>query len=590
MAESPQTASRRWPWTPYIAIFLVALAVRFTYWAQVHGTPLDTWHEWDQTDMATYIEQGKRIAAGDWLARDPYHPYHLWQSSSGTESDWLRWYRPHAFHQAPLYSYTYALISKFSAHPDVVLKALQLIAGAGTAVILAFVARALSGDVAGIMTGLICALYGPLLYLECQILREGPALLGIAILLWLVVRQVRQEKPRWSRQGAIGAFLGVFAMFHEFALLLAVVTVVVLAIYSARRSAMAAGAAVVATSLGYLIGFSPLLARNIAAGASPLSVSSRPHLTIALANMPESPMRGISFGAPGRQFKEILDASGGSTLGVLREVWKAYDGRHAEFFRNWASRLSAIASGGELPDNTSFEFHRAHVPILAVSLTFRTIFPLGAAGVAATVIALFMSRRGGAWAASDADQRAQRAAHFAVLAYIPAVALALSLVNVQSRYRMILVPFLMIYSGVFVADVLRLASSRHALATGLLCASAIVFAIFQRSESAMLEPHCHRAADPTIIAQIYSRQRNEPKAVLFYEEAVRIAPDDAGSRARYAGSLYRLGEFDQCLAELQRADTLSPGVPDIRRLIDHVQRMIQTRRVPTSAQSDLNGS
>lgn len=590
MSDAPPSATQSKPWAAYAAIVLVALGVRFTYWSEVRGTPLDAWHEWDQTDMATYIEQGKRMAAGDWLARDPYHPYHLWQSSSGSEADWLRWYRPHSFHQAPLYSYAYAVISKVSPRPEAVLKALQLVAGAATALVLALVARALAGDVAGILAGLICALYGPLYYLECQILREGPALLGIAVLLCLVVRQVRRERPRWWQHAATGAFLGFFAMFHEFALLLAVVTVAVLAIHATRRSISAAGFAIVATCFGYLLGFSPLLARNIAAGASPLAVSSRPHLTLALANMPESPMRGVAFGAPGQQFKQILDASGGSTLGVLREVWRAYDGHHSDFFRNWGSRLAAIASGGELPDNTSFEFHRAHVPIMALSLTFRTIFPLGAAGMVVTLFALAMSRREAAQPAINSARQAQRAAHLAVLAYVPVVVLALSLVNVQARYRMIIVPFLVIYSGVFVADILQLISNRHVLPAALVCGAALIFAVFQRVQSSMLEAHCHRAADPTIVALSYSRQRKEAAALPFYEEALRLDAGDTGARVRYAGSLARLGQFDQALVEFQRADAGNPGVPEIRQSIAYLQRMIQARHAATTAASESRGS
>ncbi len=590
MPESPQPVRRRMPWAAYVAIFVVALAIRFTYWNQVYGTPLDAWHEWDQTDMATYIEQGKRIAAGDWLAREPFHPYHIWQSASGTEADWLRWYRPHAFHQAPLYSYAYAIISKLSSHPESVLKAFQLVAGAATAVILGLVARLLAGDVAGIMAGLICALYGPLYYLECQILREGPALFCIAVLLFLVVRQVQRNSSRWWSQAAIGAFLGAFAMYHEFALLLAAVTVAVLAAHAARRSAAKAVLAIVAVLGGYLIGFAPLLARNIAAGAAPLSVSSRPHLTIALANMPASPMQGVVFGAPGPQFKLILDASGGTTWGVLREVWHTYEGQRAEFFKNWIARLAAIGSGGEIPDNTSFEFHHDHVAIMAISLTFRSIFPLGAAGVVATLVALALSRRTDGEPASDEQRRARRAAHFAVLAYLPIIILAMSFVNVQARYRMIVVPFLMIYSGVFVADILRLASNRHVAPAALLCVIALGFAVFQRSQSSAIEAICHRPVDPTMVAMRYSRQRKENAALPFYEEALRLRTSDSAARARYAGSLARLGQLDQALGEFRQVDASEPGIPEIRQSIAYLQRMIQSRGVSTTAASDGHGS
>ena len=99
-------------WIVYLLVALCALAVRFGFWTQIRGTPLDEWHTWDQSDMATYVEQARRLAAGDWLARDPYHPYHAWQRGAASEAEWLRWYGPQSFHQAPLYSYGLAALSK----------------------------------------------------------------------------------------------------------------------------------------------------------------------------------------------------------------------------------------------------------------------------------------------------------------------------------------------------------------------------------------------------------------------------------------------------------------------------------------------
>src|SRR5262249_1245385 len=194
--------------------------------------------------------------------------------------------------------------------------------------------------------------------------REGGAMFGISLLLWLVVRSVRRRSGRfvWSALG-IGALLGAFAMFHESGLVLALTTIIVLTVSAAGSSVRPALVTAGACVTGYLIGFSPLLVRNVMVGATPLSVSSRAKLTLALANLPASAEGGVVFAAPGPQFRQLMDASGGTIWGVVREVWRSYDGQHSTLISHWAHRAAAICWTVEIPDNTSFEFHRMHVSI-----------------------------------------------------------------------------------------------------------------------------------------------------------------------------------------------------------------------------------
>ena len=82
-------ASKRRVWLAVLAIFLVAAGVRFSFWSQIRHTALDRWQRFDQSDMATYVEQAQRIAKGDLLQSDPYHPYHSWQTVAPAQ----KWHR-----------------------------------------------------------------------------------------------------------------------------------------------------------------------------------------------------------------------------------------------------------------------------------------------------------------------------------------------------------------------------------------------------------------------------------------------------------------------------------------------------------------
>lgn len=564
----------------YGLVVVLALGVRLAYWAEIRGTPFAEWHLWAQTDMATYVEQARRIAGGDWLAPEPYHPYHVWQKNVGTEEEWLAWYGPHGFHQAPLYSYLLAMASKLTVHYLEYVRIAQLILGAGTALLLALVARQLAGDVAGVASGVLCALYGPLIFLEANFLREGPSIFGLALLLWLVVRHVRLDAARHGRSAAgIGLLLGVLAMFHEFAIVLAAATLLILAVHAASGSLRRATAVVPLLAAGYLVGFSPLLARNIAVGASPLSISSRSHLTLALANMSTAADSGITFTFPGPEFRRIMAAAGPSTWGVIGEIWRGYEGHRATFFGHWLRRLGAACWTVEIPDNVSFSFHRAHLGVLRGSVTYGVVFPMAVTAMTACGVAAAFQRRPRPPPRPIRDVwSVHRAAHLAVLAYLPPLLIAATLVNVQGRYRLILVPILLCYSGVLVAMFVRCtAARRFGTAAGLVIGAAVIMAIQHRASVPMLVRD-RRAADPIVIAERYAVGGNLEAAAPFYREALDLNPGNTTWLVRYSNVLARLGRHDEALRALRRIEAVQPEMPGLQESIRRAEQRATMQR------------
>lgn len=571
----------------YGLVFVVALTVRLVYWSEIRGTPLDQWHLLPESDMATYVEQARQLAAGDWLAPNPYHPYHRWQHGSGTAAEWLAWYGPHGFHQAPLYSYVLAAASKATSDYIDAAKITQLALGAGTCVLLALIARQLAGEVAGVSAGLFCVFYGPLYYLEAQILREGPAIFGLALLVWLVLRYVRVDASRRRLMpAAIGIFLGVFAMFHEFALVLFVATLIILFAHDARRSFRGAAATLSLLAVGWLVGFAPLLVRNLAVGAPPQSVSSRSHLTLALANMSSAKDGGVMFSEPGPQFREIMLASNGSTWAVLREVWRGYEGNPGRLVANWARRLVAAFVSVEIADNTSFSFYRACAPVLRICVTFAWILPLGLSAILACLAAATGDRLRPAPACArpvrpiSSIWSEHRTAHHTLLTYQLLFLLAVSLVNVQARYRMLIVPILICYAGVFIAIVVRSLAARRFAPPLALMAVATAIVVAQYRLSIPLRRLDRRVIDRAFVAERYEQAGQFADALPYLRAALVLTPDDHEVRLHYANDLAQLRRYDEALAQFRRLESTNVQPEGVRNAIRFLEQKVRTESQP----------
>ncbi|MFO0972078.1 MAG: bacterial transcriptional activator domain-containing protein [Phycisphaerae bacterium] len=556
-------------------VLLLALGLRLAAWSAARNTPLDAWHAWDQSDMATYCEQARRIAAGDWLGRAPYHPYHLWQSAGGTPDDWLRWYGPHVFNQAPLYSYLLALASRLTDRWIDLVRLAQIGLSVAACALLAGVARRLADRRAGLLAALLAALYGPALLMDFQILRENGMLFGLALLLWLLVRRaVAATGPPSARPAdafasaiPLGLTLGILAMFHEAALPLAAATLLALLTLHRRAAASATARALAGLLCGAAIGFAPLLVRNVVVGAPPLSISTRPPLTFAAANMVSAPNDGLLFARPGPELRRILDAAGGSTLGVVRETARGYAGRPLEWPRRMLKRLGAWFVRVEVPDNVSFEFHRRHLPPLRWTLTFATLFPLGAAGLIGVFAARLRARR-----AAPPPAGAAHAAIGCVLLLLIATA---AFTAAQGRYRLLLVPVFIPYAALTLSHAADWLAARRfgpLLAGALGCAALVAFQAWLTKPLASAD---RRSAYPITVANRYAARGADADAIDFYREGLALSPRDADARRLLAQALARLKRWPEALREYETLARVAPQTPGLAATLDYVRRQAE---------------
>lgn len=577
-----ETDVRMSPWKRHplalaaVLVFAVALGVRFTYSMQVRGTALERWHRMDQTDMATYLCQAQQFASGDWLASAPYHPYHAWQGVAPPQK-WLEWYGPHTFHQAPGYAWLLAVAQRAGADPALLAVRLQLALGAATAVVTLLLARELAGLYAGIAAGLLAALYGPLVQLEAQVLREGPALcFQIAILLGLVrYLRVQPGERGWLAPALLGAAVGAFHVFHEMGTILLAAVAIAIGVHAGRAGWKRASIALAAVASGYLLGFAPLLARNVAVGAPPFSVSCRTVINFAQANEADAPDGGSTFSIPGPNVVRILDRAQGSLLAALGPVWETYRGDFGRVLSGWSARFASIWKWPEEADNTSFDFYRARVAVLRWLPTFAFVFPLGFAGALAVIAGAFSARRrGGApQGLFAAAWSARRAAHLALFLHLGLLALALSLVHVVGRFRLYAVPFFWVYAGVLVVLLVRSLRAKRTGAAAALLALAVLGALLQRAFTRESERDLHRLSDFATAAFLAVDAGDYAAARQFVEQGMASPARNPLLYVSLGENLERRGERAGALDAYQRALELDPHSARAREGLTRLQKV-----------------
>ncbi len=564
-----------------LAIFLVALLVRATYWSEIRGGALDEWQRFDQTDMATYLAQAKQFVALGWLAPDPVHPYHAWQSIAPPEK-WLAWYGPHNFHQAPGYSFVLAHWTGANVDELTGIKSVQLALGAFSAVLVFLLAESLAGFASAIVAGLLIAIYGPLYSLELQILRDGPMLCAMLAILALLVHELRHDvgrepsAPRWILCALLGSSVGVFHMFHEMGTVLFVVVALSLAIQRWKSGPKLALAAVGLCAVGYLVGFAPLLVRNLEVGAKPFAVSCRTLINFAEANQADAAEGGATFIAPNESFVKIIDAADGSFLKMLGGVWESYHGDVGLLLHNWGLRFAAIWKWSEEADNTSYYFYRLYTPSLGFSPTFAWLFPLGFAGAAMLAVGAWRARRAASDGLAQLWNRAPHG-HVAMILALALVAGSLSFVHTVARFRLYVTPFFFVYGAAALVQLFASLRASRIGASASVVGAIFVGAILQRSITFDQEAELLRPADFFVAAKISVEQGRYDVARAFTDDGARRYTGDFNLYNALGANLESRGEWRRAADAYSQVPPTDPNAPTARQGLDRCANALRRK-------------
>jgi tetratricopeptide (TPR) repeat protein len=532
-----------------VAVLLVLLAAalaRLAHWWAVRDEPFFAQLAMDSQE---YDRWARAIAAGEWWGNEP-------------------------FFQAPLYPYLLALVYRVAGHSLDAVYLLQIALGVAGLALLAVAADRRLGPPHGLVAAALGAFYGPFLFHDVQLLKEGPAVALVSLLLLTLPRDPSKatggtdesapatipgaptstftEIRRWA---GVGAVLGLLVLLRENALLL----VPFLAPLGWRRGDRRGSAVRTASLLlGLSLVLSPVAARNAALGGGFLPTTFQGGVNFWIGNNPQADGTYRPL-APGRQIpaferaepRRLAEAEVGRPLtgAEVSRFWldRSLAWARSEplaFARLQLRKLGLYLSGYEWPDAVDYEWTKSRSPVLALPLAeFTTVASLAAAGVLLLVL-----------------QRRRR--DLAALAPVFAVEAGWLLSTVAfflfSRYRLPAIPGLLLLAAIPLVELGR--AYRGGRRSAALAGTGLVVAVWALPHSAGHQP---RADLVEFNLGRLAEERGDPAAAeRHYAAALAAAPDHFLAAMNLGTLAAKRGDLAAALPLFERAATLEPAAPD----------------------------
>ncbi|HUT54458.1 MAG TPA: glycosyltransferase family 39 protein [bacterium] len=530
-------------------VLMVALAARLAYLAQIQDSPYYDVAFDRSSDQFNFCAWALRIHNGDLLG-------------NGT------------FWQSPLYPYFLALVFSVTGPNLLTPRFVQLCLGAAGAVIAFFLGRRLKGDLAGLLAGLMTALYGPLIFYEAALLRDGLlAFLNTALVLAMLRAR---ERPGLGRGLTVGLVLALAVIGKpNIAVMLPALA---FSIIAARRGweqpADAAAASersgqnprapryarlryLAGAAAGLIMVFSVLVARNLEAGAPALALNQQGALELISGNVPAGPPYGW---LRDQAAMEMYEQSKGSMFRAAWLIIRSYRGRWPDLVKREAVKTLWFLSGYEAPNNMNYYVEKQYVGIMALPwLTWPVVFGLAVAGIAATL-------------------REWRRA-FELYAYVLLFSIATVGFYFIDRFRIPLVPAMCVFAGAGLSEIIMSPAGGRRRRAALLLSAAVALA----AAAWPRVPDPLRVNDYRFLAHYHLLKKEPGKARAVIEEGREKAEravarcDDAKQRLWLAQLLFVEGApLERAEDELRKA-AAEPAPGWIADLIASTRREVKRR-------------
>ncbi|MFC1707366.1 tetratricopeptide repeat protein [Planctomycetota bacterium] len=541
----------------YLVVGLVALLVRAVYLWEIKDS-VEFWVLLN--DAHSYDSWAQKIAKGDWL---------------GTQ----------VFYQAPFYPYFLGAVYTLLGRDLLLLRIVQVLLGTLSCMLVAGAARGFFSRRAGLLAGLLFALCPAAVYFDGLIQKAVLSIFFMALLLFVLARIV--QHPRGLLWAQCGVVLGCFGLTRENSLILLPVVVVWLLghfRHQPRATILRWGASLL---LGLAVVLLPVALRNKAIGGDFILTTSQLGSNLYIGNNERSegiyaPLR------PGRSnwtferkdATELAEEALGRTLrpAEVSQYWthealSYVRGRPWHWLRLMVRKWLLTWNAIEIPDTEDQYVYSRISPLLralSTLLHFGVILPLAALGVCLT-----WRERRRVW-----------------LLYVTLITYAASVTAfyVFSRYRMPLVPILVLFAGAGLANLRRLMQRRavrEAAVAGILVLGTALLAnremypegffyadsqfnvatrladtgnrelaarYFRRT---LQQDHQHAPAHNGLGNTLFLAGRTE-EALRHFADALQLDPDYAEAHNNMGNVLVKLGRFSEAMLHYSTSLELKP--------------------------------
>jgi tetratricopeptide (TPR) repeat protein len=543
----PPVPSTRFRWLA-IAVFALAFGVRLLHILQIRSAPFFTLL---MGDAHAYDAWAQQIAAGDWVGHD-------------------------VFYQAPLYPYFLGVIYASVGRNLFLVRIAQAVIGSTSCVLLAYAARRVYNDAAGVAAGVLLALWAPAIFFDSLLQKSVLDVFFVSLTVWLVVRvgtaggQLRGHRSdrAWPWLG-LGLTVGALSLTRENALVFVAILLAwaLMGPGRLRRAGMFVA--------GFAIVVAPVAARNSRLGGGFYVTTSQFGPNFYIGNNPraDGTYASLRYGRGAPEYErqdatELAERALGRRLSPA-EVSGYWTDQAIDFITSqpirWLElvgrKFALLWNATEMVDTEGQDTYAEW------SWPLRILGPIAHFGVLVPLAVLGVCLSGPL---------------NVLLALSLGYAASVLLFYVFARYRYPLVPFLVLFAAgglvsvsrgraVFLARGFLLTRLRpprgvdsregaHGMSVRMLFAVVLAAAVFANWR--LVPRDWMRAVSESNLGVALQDERRYGEAIAHYQRAVAYRPDYAPALNNLATAYRASGRLDDAVAAYHRALDAQPDFPD----------------------------
>jgi len=535
-----------------IAVFVIAIAVRLVYLGELRDAPF---FDHPVGDARIYHERALEIVDGDLVGREAY------------------------FHSSLFYPYFMALIYKIFGVNFTILRILQFIAGSVTCALIYLLAQRLAprAKAAPIAAGIAAALYGTLAFFDGDLLMAPLVLLfsSAAILLLTYLATIPSSSEDEGESPAVtgwraalialgaGALLGLAGLGKPNVLLFAPFALVWILTGFARRFVARRWKEALLFALGCAAAVAPITVRNHMVSNDFVLVSSNAGVNLYIGNNeqavgiyqlpPDSGLdnarlylssRAAAEAATGRDHMNPSEVSSYWTSRAIAFVGEDPEGALALTWR----KFRLFWNHYEIPNHHNKQFvtiqYASFLEVLFIG--FKLVAPLAIMGIVLTIMML---------SGSPVTRL--------YLGFVVVYMVSLIPFFITARYRLPVVPFLVVFASVGVFLLVELLQKKRWKKAGIAAGVGVASALFVSWPMVDYD----FGFNHTVTGSIYSDLATEDpenavehveNAILEYKTALELRPQSVDAHYNLGVTYERIGYYSGAVKELEAAVRLQP--------------------------------
>ncbi|KPL04840.1 MAG: hypothetical protein AMJ73_03520 [candidate division Zixibacteria bacterium SM1_73] len=513
-----------------ISIFVLAFLVRLIYLIQIKSfLPFFSAPIMDELYHDSWAQQ---IAAGDWLGTEP-------------------------FFRGPLYVYLLALTYKIFGHGFFLPRLFQIFLGSLSCVLIFLIAKKLFNRTVGFVSAVFASFYAMLIFYDGQLLITSLIVFLDLALIGLLI--LTAEKPKSLNWFLCGIVLGISAIARP-NILIFVPFILIWMFFQFKNKFLTKIILVrwIILCVGAILVIVPVTLRNYFVGKDFVLISWQGGYNFYLGNNPDA--TGWSATAPHIDktwwggYKEAIwlaEQETGQKLkpSQISDFWlKKGFGFIASQPLSWLKLMSRkiiyFWKGFEISNNQNIYLYKDFSSLFDLLLGKGIIYlPFGLVGPL-SILGIFVCLK---------DFKKYLLLYLFILSYSASVIVFF----VCSRYRMPVIPFLIMFSSFFIWWIYQKAKNKEIYKLLLsFCGVAILLVTLNtRLENLMGN---QGFSDHYVLGITYQNLGRLDRAVEEYKISLKYAPDFAPSRNNLANLYAELGKTDLAIEEFKRAILSDP--------------------------------